>query len=56
MPGRNKKAATTNNKKKIKDMPPPMVTSKSNRPFVAPTDPSWNPMEERLPKNGWCVF
>ncbi len=52
MPGRNKK----NTKTTKKDLPPPFVTLRPDRPFVKPTDPSWNPMEERLPKNGWCLF
>ena len=54
MPGRNKKSPTTN--KKSKDLPPPFVSLNPNRPFVKPLDPSWNPQEERLPKNGWCSF
>jgi hypothetical protein len=52
MPGRNKKTT----KLKKKDMPPPFVSIKADRPFVKPTDPSWNPMEERSARTGWCIF
>jgi len=51
MPKRNKKVT-----KKGKDMPLSIVTPKQDRPFVKPTDPLWNPMEERTAKNGWCSF
>ena len=52
MPGRNKKTTKTTKK----DLPPPFVTLRPDRPFVKPMDPSWNPLEERSAQTGWCVF
>ena len=52
MPSRNKKSTRI----KKKDLPQPIVTPKPDRPYVPPTDPSWNPMEERLARTGWCTF
>ena len=51
MPIKKKKSS-----KKTKNIIEPIVTIKPNRPFIKPTDPSWNPMEERIPQLGWCTF